>query len=65
MPAPYNYEHFRTTHLLADAYRTMAGIDVKPGEVAPDFDLPTVDGGRFRLSEHRGRPVLFKFGSYS
>jgi len=32
--------------------------------VAPDFELPTVDGGRLHLAEHRGhRPVLIEFGS--
>ena len=31
------------------------------GDVAPDFDLETVDGGRFRLSDWRGQPVLVNF----
>lgn len=37
----------------------------KPGERAPDFDLPTTEvGGRFRLSSRLGhRPVLVMFGS--
>ena len=35
-----------------------------PGAVAPDFDLPTITGDWFRLSDHRGeRPVLFEFTS--
>lgn len=37
----------------------MTGI--KEGDAAPDFDLPTDGGGRFRLSEHRGRPVVVYF----
>jgi hypothetical protein len=61
----YNYDHFRTTHLLADFYRTIAGSDLEPGDVAPDFTLPVATGGQFRLSEHLDRPVLLKFGSYS
>jgi hypothetical protein len=61
----YNYEHFRTAHLIADGIRTIQGLDLKPGDVAPDFDLPDVNGGRFRLSEHLDRPVLLKFGSYT
>jgi peroxiredoxin Q/BCP len=29
-----------------------------PGDDAPDFDLPTDDGGRLRLSDLRGRRVV-------
>jgi protein SCO1/2 len=29
---------------------------------APDFELTTMDGGRFRLSEHQGQIVLMFFG---
>jgi outer membrane lipoprotein-sorting protein len=32
---------------------------LKVGVEAPDFDLPLHDGGRFRLSEHRGKIVWF------
>jgi peroxiredoxin Q/BCP len=32
-----------------------------PGDPAPDFSLPTADGGRFTLSEHRGRHVVVYF----
>lgn len=28
---------------------------------APDFELPTIDGGKFRLSEHRGQVVILNF----
>ncbi len=31
------------------------------GQVAPDFDLETIDGGRLRLSDWRGQPVLINF----
>jgi peroxiredoxin Q/BCP len=34
---------------------------VKEGDPAPDFDLATDGGGRFRLSEQRGRPVVLYF----
>jgi peroxiredoxin Q/BCP len=34
---------------------------VKAGDKAPDFELPTDGGGRFRLSEQRGTPVLIYF----
>ncbi len=29
--------------------------------LAPDFDLPTLRGGRFRLGEHRGEVVILNF----
>lgn len=32
-----------------------------PGDVAPDFTLPTADGGRITLSEQRGRRVVVFF----
>ncbi len=35
------------------------GSDI--GDLAPDFDLETVDAGRFRLSDWRGQPVLINF----
>jgi hypothetical protein len=37
------------------------------GDVAPDFDLPSLDGTpRTRLAEFRGkRPVVLFFGSYT
>lgn len=30
-------------------------LAIRPGEPAPDFDLPAVAGGRVRLSDYRGR----------
>ena len=33
----------------------------KVGEVAPDFELETVDGSTVRLSDFRGRPVVVNF----
>lgn len=33
----------------------------KVGQPAPDFDLKTLDGGRVRLAEQRGHPVLVNF----
>lgn len=59
---PYNYESFERSVMEKDvSFRGGPG----PGELAPEIDLPTIDGGRFRLSDHRGRPVLFQFGSYT
>lgn len=31
------------------------------GQAAPDFTLPTVDGGTWSLTEHRGRSVVVYF----
>lgn len=38
----------------------MAAV-IKEGDTAPDFDLPTDGGGRIRLSDHRGNPVVVYF----
>jgi len=40
-----------------------AGLTVAPavGALAPDFELETLDGGRFRLSDWRGHPVMLNF----
>ena len=34
---------------------------IKNGDAAPSFELPSVDGGTFRLDERRGRPVVVYF----
>ncbi len=43
------------------------GGRLKPGDAAPDFRLPTLDGTAFvQLSSFRGsRPVVLVFGSYT
>jgi hypothetical protein len=61
----YNFEHFRAEHLMADAKATWEGKGVRPGEPAPDFELPQVGGGTLRLSKLRGQPVLLHFGSFT
>lgn len=35
--------------------------DLKKGMTAPDFELPTDTGERFRLSDHKGQSVLLYF----
>jgi len=58
---PYNYDTF-TRSMEDEAVHFPGGP--KPGEMAPDFELPNVRGGCFRLSVHRGKePVLLTFGS--
>lgn len=61
----YNFKTFRTKHLLQDARRTVEAQGIKPGELAPDFELPSARGGMVRLSSLRGKPVLLHFGSLS
>ncbi len=36
----------------------MTDTRLRPGDPAPDFTLPTDDGGRLRLSDLRGRKVI-------
>ncbi len=40
-----------------------AGREVGPriGQLAPDFELDTLDGGRLRLSDLRGHPLVINF----
>lgn len=61
----YNFDHFRTKHLLRDGKRTIANRGILPGELAPDFELPQSGGSPLRLSDLRGQPVVLHFGSYS
>jgi len=54
--------------VLADpGYRDLARPKVAVGDLAPDFELPLVDGdGTVRLSsELAERPVALVFGSYT
>ena len=57
----YNYEGFRKSMVQDDmTFRGGPG----PGELAPDFELPTVSGGNFQLQRYRHKkPVLVQFGS--
>jgi peroxiredoxin len=34
---------------------------INRGDIAPDFELTTLDGGKVRLSDLRGRPVILNF----
>lgn len=57
----YRFERFRREQLIEDL-SFQAGQE--PGWQVPDFDLPTVTGGRVRKADFMGqRPVLFTFGS--
>ncbi len=61
----YNFEHFRTKHLLADMKASAEKRGIAAGQLAPDFELNRVGGGSLRLSDLRGRPVLLHFGSFT
>jgi hypothetical protein len=57
----YNYDTFRR-HMMKEDLEFRGGPE--PGRLAPDFDLSTVNGGRFRLSDYRNqKPVMIQFGS--
>ena len=57
----YNYDSFRRAMMKED---TAFDGGAAPGDPAPDFELPTIRGDRFRLSDERGKhPVLIEFGS--
>jgi peroxiredoxin len=36
---------------------------LKVGDIAPDFELPSLDGESIRLSQFKGRPVLLTFSA--
>ncbi|RMF04487.1 MAG: TlpA family protein disulfide reductase [Chloroflexi bacterium] len=63
LPTPIPSGQQPTPHLLAvtppPAGTAMTGI--RQGQLAPDFSLPTLDGGTLALSSLRGRPVLLNF----
>jgi peroxiredoxin Q/BCP len=39
-------------------HRAGTPVDLKPGDLAPDFSLPGSDGRTYRLKELAGRPVV-------
>jgi peroxiredoxin len=58
----YNYAAFTRSESVGKSgeFRNC----LRAGEEAPDFELPTLDGGRVRLSQFRGKKhVLLEFGS--
>ncbi len=60
----YRFEHLKLGLMMKDLY--FRKDDPGPGDRAPDFDLPTLGGGRFRSSDlGETGPVLLIFGSYT
>lgn len=39
-------------------------VGTELGEIAPDFSVPTLDGGTFTLAEQRGKPTIVFFMAY-
>lgn len=62
-PEEYNYEHFRTRHLVSEVRAFIAHRGIQPGAMAPDFEFPCIEGGSLRLSALCGQPILLHFGS--
>ena len=60
----YRFEHLSAGLVMKDLY--FRKDDPGPGDRAPDFDLPTLGGGRFRSTDlGESGPVLLIFGSYT
>ena len=60
----YRFEHLALPLLLRDMY--FSKDDPVPGDRVPDFDLPTLGGGRFRSTDlGETGPALLIFGSYT
>ncbi len=60
----YRFKHLALPTVLRDMY--YRGGDPRPGDRVPDFDLPTLGGGRFRSADLRETgPALLIFGSYT
>ncbi|HWR53482.1 MAG TPA: redoxin domain-containing protein [Bryobacteraceae bacterium] len=64
-PEEYNFTHFRTKHVVSDVRRSIGASGIRPGQAAPDFELPRAGGGSIRLTELRGKPVLLHFASFT
>jgi thiol-disulfide isomerase/thioredoxin len=47
--------------LAGDPAAESGGDSALVGKPAPDFELDLIDGGKFRLSQHRGRTIVLDF----
>ena len=61
----YNYRHFRPRLVAGEVVKTLEARGIAPGELAPDFELPVVGGGIWRLARYLNPPILLRFGSFS
>lgn len=51
--------------VLTGAISCSRGSGLGPGELAPDFTVPRLEGGSLQLGELRGKPVLLHFWATS
>ena len=62
--ADYRFDRLTLRHILPDMYFRRG--DPGPGDQIVDFDLPTLDGGRFRSADlAETGPALLVFGSFT
>ncbi len=60
----YRFEHLALPVIMKDMY--FSKDDPSPGDRVPSFDLPTLEGGRFRSTDlGETGPALLIFGSYT
>ena len=60
----YRFQHLALPLVLKDMY--LGKGDPGPGDRVPSFDLPTLEGGRFRCTDlGETGPALLIFGSYT
>ena len=60
----YRFDHLRLSDVMKDMYYSRD--DPGPGDRVPDFDVPTLGGGRFRSADlPETGPALLIFGSYT
>jgi peroxiredoxin len=58
----YNYTTFTTSEARGKTKQFANGLHA--GDEAPDFELPSLDGERVRLSQFRGQKhVVLEFGA--
>ena len=50
-----------TNHLVGQNKENLKGIEI--GKIAPEIELPTVNGDDFKLSQLRGKVVLLNYGA--
>jgi hypothetical protein len=61
MAADYRYQHFTTSLLIHDGAFHKAAT--RPGEMFPEFNLPTTDGARVTTQDYAEHPLLLVTGS--
>jgi peroxiredoxin len=56
--APANVETGLPQHKVDVVVDLAPFMPLQPGDAAPDFEIPLLDGGAFRLADHRGKVVV-------